>query len=267
MGAWGRPARSAAWTSVSFEAGFEKYVRAAACAPYACLPVEDLVEVLGEDLLPGVLLEPLFGEARLLDLARQRPLRVADEEVPHELLGDRRAALNDLPVGDVLVERAEDAPVVERAVLPETGVLDRHRRLRQRGRDLGERQRLPVRRRGDDAEELPVVHVEERVLAERERTEILEGALRRQDLLAREGHGGEQQRDDRRNEQCSDQQDAAALAVTAAQPTVPREQHALELDVRARRLPPLRPSPVTTLIARHCSAIVLDAAGRQPDAA
>jgi hypothetical protein len=44
---------------------------------------------------------------------------------------------------------------------------------------------------------------------------------------------------------------------------VPREQHALELDVRARRLPPLRPSPVPTLIACHCSPIVLETAVRE----
>jgi hypothetical protein len=44
---------------------------------------------------------------------------------------------------------------------------------------------------------------------------------------------------------------------------VPREEHALELDVGARRLSALRFSPVTTLIAGHVSPIVLEAAARE----
>jgi hypothetical protein len=39
---------------------------------------------------------------------------------------------------------------------------------------------------------------------------------------------------------------------------MPREHHPLELDVRARRLPALRPSPVPTLIALHVGDIVLE---------
>src|SRR5262249_7525933 len=42
------------------------------------------------------------------------------------------------------------------------------------------------------------------------------------------------------------------------QPAVPCEEHALELQVLARRLPALRPSPVTTLIACQCPDIVLE---------
>jgi double zinc ribbon protein len=44
---------------------------------------------------------------------------------------------------------------------------------------------------------------------------------------------------------------------------VPREEHAFELEVRARRLPALRPSSVTTLIAGHSSDIVLETAARE----
>ena len=72
--------------------------------------VEDLVEVVGEDLLARVLLEELRGEAGLLDLARQRPLRVADVEVAHELLCDRRPALHDVALREVLVERRGGCP-------------------------------------------------------------------------------------------------------------------------------------------------------------
>ncbi len=94
------------------------------------MPVEDLVQIIREDLLARLLLEDLRGETGLLDLARQSPLVVPDVEVPDQLLGDRRAALHDVALRDVLVERAGDALVVEGAVLPEAGVLDRHRGLR-----------------------------------------------------------------------------------------------------------------------------------------
>ena len=159
--------------------------------------IEDLVEVVGEDRLPRQLLEDLLREASLLDLARQRPLVVPDVEVADELLGDRRAALDDVPLRDVLVESPGDALVVERAVLPEPCIFDRHRRLGEPGRDLCERQRLPVRGRRDDAEQAHAVRVEERVLAELERAKVGEAAGREQDLAAREGGGRDRERDER----------------------------------------------------------------------
>ena len=227
------------------------------------VPVEDLVQVVGEDLLPRVMLEVLRGETGLRDLARDCPLVGADVEVPHQLLGDRRAALHDLAVRDVLVDRASNALVVERSVLPEAGVLDRDRRLRQRRRDLRERQPLAVRRRGHDPEALPVVRVEERILAERERTQVMAAARREQELAAREGDGGEQERRHRGEQQRQHEQDAAALPVAAAQPPMAREQDALELEIVARRPPTLRPSSVTTRVTCHSSAIVLETPGGQ----
>src|SRR5207248_8711037 len=98
--------------------------------------VEDLVQVAGEDLLLAPLLRELRREARFLHLAGERAVGVADVEVAHELLRDRRASLDDPAGGDVLVQRSSDALVVERAVLPEAAVLDRNRRLRQPGRHL-----------------------------------------------------------------------------------------------------------------------------------
>ena len=50
--------------------------------------VEDLVDVVREDLLPRVRLEELRGEACLLDLARQRLLRVADVNKV-DIIGER----------------------------------------------------------------------------------------------------------------------------------------------------------------------------------
>ena len=202
-------------------------------------------------------LEELLREAGLLDLARQRPLRVTDIEVADELLGNRRAALHDVALREVLVEGAGDALVVEGTVLPEPGVLDRDRGLRQRRRDLRERQGLSVRRRRDDAEQPHVVRVEERVLTERERAEVGEAARGEQDLPTGEGDSREHERDGRGEQEHQNEQQAAALALTTAQPAVARHEHALELEVRARRLPPVRPASVPTLIACHSSAIVL----------
>jgi hypothetical protein len=199
-----------------------------------------------------VLLEELIREACLPDLARQRPLRVADVEVADELLRDRRAALDDVALREVLVEGACDALVVERAVLPEARVLDRHRRLRQPRRDLRERLRLAVGRRRHDAEQAHVVRVEEGVLAERERSEVGQAAGREQHLPPGEGDGREHERDGRGEEERQEEEDAAALAVAAAQPRMAREEQPFEVPVRARPLPPLRPSSVTTLITCHC---------------
>src|SRR6185437_8277012 len=95
-----------------------------------------LVQVRGEDLLLRPDAGELLGEAHLLDLARDRPLVRADVEVADELLRERRAALHDSTGLRVGIQRARDALVVERAVLPETAILDRDGRLRQPWRHL-----------------------------------------------------------------------------------------------------------------------------------
>jgi len=64
-------------------------------------------------------------------------------------LRDRRPALHDFPRLDVRVERAHDSEPVECAVMIETPVLDRDRRLRRPGADLIEANRLPVPFRGN----------------------------------------------------------------------------------------------------------------------
>jgi len=89
-----------------------------------------------------VLVLVLLRHRGLLDLPRQRVLGIVDVEVADELLGDRRGALLDLAglgVGDA---GADDRAVVDAAVLVEVRVLDRDRRLLQRGRDLLELDRL-----------------------------------------------------------------------------------------------------------------------------
>src|SRR5260370_41827737 len=97
--------------------------------------VEHLVEVGGEDLLLRPDDGKLLRQARLFQLARERAVGLADVKIADELLRDRRAALHNVPGCSILEERTCDALVVERAVLPETRVLDRHRGLRQPRRD------------------------------------------------------------------------------------------------------------------------------------
>ena len=95
----------------------------------------DRVQVGGEDpVLRPALLE-LPGERGLLELAADRALllRVL---VLDELLGDRRAALDDVLRADVGPDRAGHALDVDALVLPEAAVLDGDDRLLHHGRDL-----------------------------------------------------------------------------------------------------------------------------------
>ena len=86
----------------------------------------------------------------------------AEVAVADQLLRDRRGALHGPPGLEVRERGAGDALVVERAVLPEAPVLDRHRRLRQPVRHRAERHRLAMARGGDGAEERAVAGVHER---------------------------------------------------------------------------------------------------------
>src|SRR2546421_4374670 len=89
--------------------------------PVRVVAVVDLVLVRVQDLLLRPALAQLDREAGLLELALDRPLP-RDVEVAHELLGDRRAALDDLAVPHVLPESAHNALRVDAAVTVETSV-------------------------------------------------------------------------------------------------------------------------------------------------
>ena len=103
--------------------------------PVRAVAEVDGVQVGGEDpVLRPVLLE-LPGERRLAHLARDR-LLVPDVGVLDELLRDRRAALDDALLADVLPERAGDAADVHAVVLVEALILDRDDRLAHDRRDL-----------------------------------------------------------------------------------------------------------------------------------
>lgn len=114
------------------------------------LPEEGDVQVVLEDALLAQLLLDLDGELQLADLAADRLLGglgdlvgvvagLLDEDVLHVLLGQRRGALGDAAALRVLVDRAEDALEVDRAVLVEARVLDGDDRLLHVGRDVLER--------------------------------------------------------------------------------------------------------------------------------
>ena len=148
------------------------------------VPVEDGVEVRRQDALLRPRAVELHREARLGHLALDGAL-VRDVEVADELLGDRRAALDDAARLDVAPERAGDAFGVDAAVVVEPAVLDRDRGLREPRRDLLERDDLPVPLRRDDPEERAVGGVDERVLADLRRSQggevaaVVEGEHRR----------------------------------------------------------------------------------------
>ena len=103
----------------------------------------DPVDVDLEDLALG---EPGFEperDDRLLDLPPDRPLR-REEQVLGELLGQRAAALADLPGADIGDRRAEDAPDVDPRMVEEAPVLDRADGLDEKARELVEPDRAAI---------------------------------------------------------------------------------------------------------------------------
>ena len=145
--------------------------------PVGVIAVEHLVHVRGQDPVLRPLARQLDREARLGELALERPL-AREVEVPHELLRDRRAALDDLAGADVRDDGARDADGIDAAVLVEAPVLDRDGRLRHPRADLAARHRRAVALRGDDAELRAVRRVDERVLADGDRAQRVEVAAR-----------------------------------------------------------------------------------------
>ena len=103
----------------------------------AVRPVSEVhgVQVRGEDLLlrPALLEAPRQG--RLAHLAPDRAA-VVGAGVLDELLGDRRAALDDAVLPDVRPERAADRAHVHAAMLEVAPVLDSDYRLLHERRDV-----------------------------------------------------------------------------------------------------------------------------------
>jgi hypothetical protein len=143
--------------------------------PVGAVPEVDRVQVLLQDpplrpAAPRVVGEPLElpGVGRLAHLARDC-LLLAVERVLHELLRDRRAALDHGLAADVGDEGARDAAEVDALVLPEAAVLDRDDRVAHRGRDLvvlDERARLGAAQNGEHTRLRRVVDVAVDLLVE-----------------------------------------------------------------------------------------------------
>ena len=128
-------------------------------------PVGGRVQVLAEDFVLRVALRVLDRQLRLDDLAFEVVLGVGDAEVADELLGDRRAALDRFACFEVLDRRPQDRFRVDPAVLVETLVLDRDRRLAQLHRHPPQGDRRARLLGGDDPEFVAVAVVEDRVAA------------------------------------------------------------------------------------------------------
>ena len=152
--------------------------------------LEDLV--LRHDLLEAP------GQHRLAGLAVDG-LRVADQLLLHDLLGDGRAALHGLALVDVADQGSHGGAQVHAVVGVEVGVLHRQHGVDGVLRDLRQRHRLPVDLRLEGGEQRAVggVHVAALV----ERTEVdhrLVGAARRRRSPARRARGPRRRRPARR---------------------------------------------------------------------
>ena len=179
-----------------------------------------------------------------------------------------------LHVGD---DGAEDADRIDAAVAVEAAILDRDRRLRHPRADRAARNGRPVLLGRDRAEQAAVGRVDERVLADRDRTERAEVATDpAQDDRAADGRGDEQHRDD---DDRRDEQPLARVAPLSPAPACrtgarrdmraaasargPGAGHPIISDTVAR---PARPSrlPSTRRLSRPGARILRTAAGAGP---
>jgi hypothetical protein len=133
-------------------------------------PVRAVAEVHGVEV-PGqdpVLAQPLLElprEVCLTDLAPDRQF-VTDVELLHELLGDRRAALDDLASGGVSVGGSQQRPHVQPRVIVEALILDRDHRVAHDIGDLPRADDHPVLARVQRGDQRPVGRVDEGGLRE-----------------------------------------------------------------------------------------------------
>src|SRR5437764_546463 len=244
--------------------------------PVGVVAVVDLVQVRREDAVPRPGGREPEREAGLPQLALERALVVPDVEVPDELLRDRRAALGEgalLEVGD---SRSQDALVVETTVLVEALILDRDGRLRDPVRHLAELQRLPVARGGDRAEQRAVGGEDERVLADPQRAESVEGARRLDGLGAAErGRDDAPADDDERQDEQREREAVRQPVRLLAPPQAPAADARRQVVVARRRRPPAvpavavrRPEPVSARAVRRDDGrrrrLRAAAAGRAP---
>ncbi len=149
----------------------------------------DRVQVRGEDLVLVPALLELPRERRLLHLAADRAV-VLDDRVLHELLRDRRAALHDALVRDVLPAGAKDPAEIDAVVLVEPPILDRDDRVLHQRRDLVRLEQHAALVASQDGEDrLAVVRVDVAVPL---RLHLVAGVELR-DLAGERGHEAERE--------------------------------------------------------------------------
>ncbi len=160
--------------------------------PVGTLAEVDGVEVLGDDLVLREAILQLPCQGRLLELASEG-VGVADVQVLHQLLGDRRAALHDGARDGVVVGGPGDGLHVEAVVVVEAPILDRHRRVTHGLGHLVETQDHPVLPRVQLGDDRAVGRVQERRLREGQRVVIFDAwqAARRQQRRQRAEAGEE----------------------------------------------------------------------------
>ena len=171
------------------------------------VPEVDRVQVRGEDAVLAPALLELPGERCLADLPGDR-LLVPDVGVLDELLGDRRAALDDGLVPHVRPQRSADAVQVDAVVLEEALVLDRDDRLsHDRGDLLGRDEHAALLAAQDRQNALAVRGVDDGV-----DVRALLGRIERRDLARDRPHEPEGERDRGQDEEHAEQRGKSALA-------------------------------------------------------
>ncbi len=184
------------------------------------VPVRNGVQVLLEDPLLGALLLELARDQRLVQLALQRDL-VGDlrVDVPHQLLGQRRAALGHTPGLEVLDGGAADGLPVDAVVLVEAPVLDRDGRGRQPRRDAVERDVAAVLVARDHGQAAAVARVDGGVLALRHLLQLVQ--VREPVVVVRRADGrdhddADEQHQHRHEDRADDRAGACAPAALRA---------------------------------------------------
>jgi hypothetical protein len=167
--------------------------------PVRAVAVEDLVDVRVQDPALRPFARELDRETGLRRFTAERLGRLLDVEIARKLLRDRRAALDDMSGIHVREQRAHDAGVVERAVLPEAAILDRDGRPGHPLAHVLQVDRLTVLLGGDRSQERPVRRVDEGVRPDVDRSEVAQLAARHPNGGAGEPADHEHQQHDERS--------------------------------------------------------------------
>jgi hypothetical protein len=183
--------------------------------PVGAVAEVDRVEVVAQDPLLGPLARDLEGERGLAQLLEHGAVVLRGQRVLDELLGDRRAALDDALLDQVLVERAGDAAEVDAVVRVEAAVLDGDDRLLHDGRDVRRGDEDPPLAAGQEPE-APAVAVDQHGVADGRVLELRQ--------VGRDGHHHpEDRRDDGEHAEPEEDREHAQLAdadVPARRPAV-----------------------------------------------